>query len=444
VKDFTRPNKVMIVKKVWQNKKSDFNLNESDVYLTKRNSHTRKVKEIENSGESYVKSKLILTFSLKNKYPKLKGRLTLANRKVIECEVTGDTQFEKPLKRSVDVDTVKKQLGKIDNYPYDITQINVNYDGTLFIPISKLNELRRSLFEKLENEVINSYSHKLKKVTLTPAENDNSEENVNFSFYTNNLKHLKNLEGVKRVYLEIPPKDDSLILEDEKYNINYMVNFLKEAVELSIGKDYELIWKWPDITHDKLIRALNKVRGILNRMHCSLPIMSASFNGEYGPYSMNIANNYSINSLEGYKIVTLSVELNENDYEDIISHCSNPQKVEMLVQGSVELMKTRYSLLYGNETRRYENYLIDRNNNHYPIHKSISNEELIIFNDSELSLLDKINHLRDAGFMNFSIDGRYKDDDYYRIIDVYKEALNGNISKKELEKYSPKNTIANY
>lgn len=444
VKDFTRPNKVMIVKKVWQNKKSDFNLNESDVYLTKRNSLSKKVKEIENSGESYVKSKLILTFSLKNKYPKLKGRLTLANRKVIECEVTGDTQFEKPLKRSVDVDTVKKQLGKIDNYPYDITQINVNYDGTLFIPISKLNELRRNLFEKLENEVINSYSHKLKKVTLTPAENDNSVENVNFSFYTNNLKHLKNLEGVKRVYLEIPPNDDSLILDDEKYNINYMVSFLKEAVELSIGKDYELIWKWPDITHDKLIRALNKVRGILNRMHCSLPIMSASFNGEYGPYSMNIANNYSINSLEGYKIVTLSVELNENDYEDIISHCSNPQKVEMLVQGSVELMKTRYSLLYGNETRRYENYLIDRNNNHYPIHKSISNEELIIFNDSELSLLDKINHLRDIGFVNFSIDGRYKDDDYYRIIGVYKEALNGNISKKELEKYSPKNTIANY
>ena len=444
VKDFTRPNKVMIVKKVWQNKKSDFNLNESDVYLTKRNSLTRKVKEIENSGESYVKSKLILTFSLKNKYPKLKGRLTLANRKVIECEVTGDTQFEKPLKRSVDVDTVKKQLGKIDNYPYDITQINVNYDGTLFIPISKLNELRRNLFEKLENEVINSYSHKLKKVTLPPAENDNSSGNVNFSFYTNNLKHLNNLEGIKRVYLEIPPKDDSLILEDEKYNINYMVNFLKEAVELSIGKDYELIWKWPDITHDKLIRALNKVRGILNRMHCSLPIMSASFNGEYGPYSMNIANNYSINSLEGYKIVTLSVELNENDYEDIIAHCSNPQKVEMLVQGSVELMKTRYSLLYGNETKRYENYLIDRNNNHYPIHKSISNEELIIFNDSELSLLDKINHLKDIGFVNFSIDGRYKDDDYYRIIGVYKEALNGNISKKELEKYSPKNTIANY
>lgn len=444
VKDMTRKNKVMIIKKVWQNKKSDFNLNESEVYLTKRNSLAKKVKEIENSGESYVKSKLILTFSVKNMYPKLKGRLTLANRKVIEAEVVGNTQFEEPLKKSVSVETVKKQLSKIDNYPYDIIQTNINYDGTLFIPISKLNELRRDLFERLENEVINLYSNKTKKITLPNNENEIEPKETSFSFYTNNLKHLEEIEGVKRVYLEIPPQDDSLILEDEAYNISYMVNFLKEAAEISISKDYELIWKWPDITHDKLIRTLNKVRGILNKMHFPLPIMSANFNAEYGPYSMNISNSQSIDSLENYRILTLSVELNKRDYEDLIAHCKNPNKVELLVQGSVELMKTRYKLLYGNETKNYENYMIDRNNSHYPIHKSISNDELTIFNDSELSLLDKIKHLNDIGYCNFSIDGRYKDDNYYKIIDVYKEALKGNVDKKELEKYSRKNTTANF
>ena len=184
VKDMTRKNKVLIIKKVWQNKKSDFNLNESDVYLTKRNSLGKKVKEIENNGESYVKSKLILTFSLKNKYPKLKGRLTLANRKEIETEVIGNTAFEKPLKKSVSVETVKKQLSKVDNYPYDITQININYDGTLFIPISKLNELRRSLFEKLEDEVTNLYSNKNKRIVLHENENESKNEEVSFSFYT--------------------------------------------------------------------------------------------------------------------------------------------------------------------------------------------------------------------------------------------------------------------
>ena len=173
--------------------------------------------------------------------------------------------------------------------------------------------------------------------------------------------------------------------------------------------------------------------------------MSANFNAEYGPYSMNIANSCSAGSLENYKILTVSPELRKQDYEDIITSSQNPDKIEMLVQGSVELMKTRYPILYGNENKRnYENYLIDAKNNRYPIHKSISGEELIIFDGSELSLIEEINHLKNLGYTNFSIDGRYKDDNYYKVVNIYRQALNGNIDKKELEKYSPKNTVANY
>ena len=444
VKDLTRKNKVLIVKKVWQNKKADFNLNESEVYLTKKNNLNKKVKEIENNGASYIKSKLILTFSVKNNYPKLKATLTLANHKEITCEVIGNTPFEKPLKKNVSRDTVKKQLLKIDKYPFEITQININYDGTLFIPISKINELRRNLLEKLEKEVGNSYKHPYKKIKLNKKENNIKEHDINFSFYTNNLYHLKEITGVKRVYLEIPPKEDNLILNGEKYNLNYMINFIKNAVEISYGKDYKLIWKWPDIGHDKLIKALNKVRAILNKLNCPIPIMSNSFNGQYGSYSMNIANTQTINSLENYRILTISPELRKKDYEDIIKY-SNPEKIEILVQGHVELMKTRYPLLYGNEIKqKYKNHLIDEKHNYYPIHKSISNEELIIFSDEELSLIEKINYLKDIGYCNFAVDGRFMSDDYYKIIEIYKKALNGNINIKELEKYSLKNSIANY
>ena len=416
VKDFTRKDKVLIVKKVWQNKNADFNLNEADVYLTKRNSLTKTVKEIENKGTSYVKSKLILTFSLKNKFPNLKARLTLANHKTIECEVRGNTPFEKPLKKSVDVETVKKQLSKVDNYPFQITQININYDGTLFIPISKLNELRRNIFEKLEKEVSDLYKHESKKIKLDKKENEVNEFTPAISFYTNNLNHLKHLENVRRVYLEIPPEND-----------------------------YELIWKWPDITNDKLIKVLNKVRAILTKMHISLPVMTCNFNGEYGPYSMNITNTESIKSLENYKILTVSPELRKSDYEDIIKYCKTPQKLELLVQGSVELMKTRYSLLNKKELKNnYENYLVDWKGNEFAVHKSLSQEELIVFSDSELSLLDEINYLKKIGFCNFSIDGRYKEDDYYKITDIYNQAIKDKINKKELLKISPKNTIFNY
>ena len=449
IKDFARKDKVMIVKKVWQNKKSTFDLTDSNVYLTKRNNLSKKVKEIETKGKSFIKSKLTLTFSLKNKFPHLKGRLTLANRRQIECEIRGDTPFEKPLKKSVTSQTVEKQLAKTDSYPYEITQININYDGTLFIPISKLNELRRNLFEELKREAENSYKHEYKKITLTNEKIDHDENPISFSFYTNNLNHLKKIDNVRRVYLEIPPEHDDVdITGPNTPNINYMVNFIKEALEISYGKDYDIIWKWPDITHDKLIKTLNKVRGILNKMHYSLPIMTGNFNGEYGPYSMNITNTQSLESLENYRIITLSPELTKKDYEDIMNNAGNPQKIEMLVQGSVELMKSRYSILSKKEFKQIKNrnkfYLTDRKNNRYPIHKSISQEELEIFDDSDLSLINEINHLKKIGFCNFSIDGRWRDDEYYKMIDIYKQAIKGNINEKELLKYSPKNTLGNY
>ena len=423
IKDLSRKNKVLIIKKVRQNKKNDFDLTDSNVYLTKRNSLSKLVKEIENKGSSYVKSKLTLTFSLKNKYPHLKGRLTLANHKEVTYEVTGTAKFETPLKRNVDSETIKKQLSKLDNYPFQITQININYDGTLFIPIKEINKIRRELFEGLSEEINKLYENKKEKIKLSENNPKRSEE-INFSYYTNNLEDLSEINGVERVYLEIPQNN----------GINYMVNFLKEAIEIAYPKDYELIWKWPDIAHDDLISSLNKVRGILNKMNYPIEIMSNDFNGDYGPYSMNITNTQSINSLKNYKAVTISPELRKKDYEDIIRNCEDNSKIELLVQGSVELMKTRYGFKENADNKN----LIDTKNNAYPIHKMLSGEELIIFNSQDLSLIEEIRYLNSIGYVNFSIDGRFKNKDYIKMIDLYKEVLNDKINNKEIFKDSTK------
>ncbi len=415
VKDLTRKNKVLIIKKVRQNKKNNFKLENSDVYLTKRNSLTRKAKEIENSGSSFVKSKLILTFSLKNKYPKVKGRLTLANHREVTYEVVGTAKFETPLKRNVTGETIEKQLSKLDNYPFEITQINMNYDGSLFIPIKEINKIRRELFEGLESEIHKLYENKKEKINLRQIEMKRSDE-ISLSYYTNNLDDLKEIADVKRVYLEIPPND----------SINFMVNFLKQSIETAFNKDYELIWKWPDIAHDNLVKSLTKVKGILNKLNYPIKIMSNDFKGEYGPYSMNIANTESINSLKDYKIITISPELRKRDYEDMIKNCEDNSKIEILVQGSLELMKTRYGFK--------ENIKNASLNDEYPIRPSLSGEELIIFNNEDLSLIDEIGYLKSIGYVNFSIDGRYKNKDYIKMIDLYNDALNGNAKNKGIIK----------
>lgn len=429
IKDLSRENKVLIVKKVRQNKKNTFDLKDSTVYLTKRNSMSKFVKEIENNRTSYIKSKLILTFSVKNNYPHLKGRLTLANHMEVTGEVTGTHKFEKPLKRNVTGEMVEKQLSKLDSYPYQITQINMNYDGSLFIPIKEINKIRRELFEDLANEVYKSYQNEKEKINLKEKETKRSDE-ISLSYYTNNLDDLSEISNVRRVYLEIPPTD----------SINYMVNFLKKAVELSYGKNYELIWKWPDIAHDNLLKSLKKVRGILSKMNINLKVMSNNFKGQYGPYSMNITNTESVNALEKYEILTLSPELTKNDFKDILRDCEDNSKIEILVQGSVELMKTRYGFRENAENAK----LIDRKGNEYPLHKSLSGEELLIFNCEDLSLIDKVEELKSFGCINFSIDGRFRDNNYVNMIDIYSNALNGKIDSEKLIKISPKNSIANY
>ncbi len=430
IKDINRKDRVLIIKKVKQNKKHNFNLNDATAYLTKRNELTAKVKEIENKGDSFIKSKLLLTFSIKNKYPHLKGRLTLANKKEIECSAKGDVEFEKPLKRSVDGKTIKKQLLKVDKYPYEIVGVNINYDGTLFIPISEINKIRRKLFKKLENEVYSLYSNKKVKINLESENNSLKDSEYSLSYYTNNLKDLDKINGINRVYLEIPPENPSIINQTkEEYNINYMVSYLQKAIDISRTKDYELIWKWPDIAHDSLIKALGKVRGILNKLHYPIEIMNPDFNSSYGPYSMNITNNETINSLENYKILTLSPELNKQDLKNIMDNCKDNSKLEIIVQGSVELMKTRNRLFTKKEAKKLKNntddiFLIDKKNNKYPIHKSLSNEEIIISNSEDISLLKDIDYLKSIGLVNFAIDGRWRDENYLDMIKKYKTAIN--------------------
>lgn len=437
IKDINRENRVLIIKKVKQNKRISFDLENSTVYLSKRNKITKKTKEIENSGKSYVKSQLFMNFSLENNYPKLKGKLKLPNKKEIKSEVKGSIPFEKPLKRAVSRKTIEKQLSKLDKYPFILKNIAINYNGDLFIPIKELNNLRRNLFESLENKLINSYKHEVDSFELKPVKDKKINKNCSISYYTNKLEDLEKIKNVERVYLEIPPEYNK---KDSRINISYIVKFIEKALEISKDKNYKLIWKWPDIAHDNLLNSLNKAKGILKKLNYEIEIMSPNYNCEYGPYSLNITNSATVNSLKNYKIVTLSPELSKEDLANIMENCQENSKVEILVQGSVELMKSRNNIFKQNKNLK----LIDSKNNKYPIYNNLSNEEIIIFNSHDLSLLEEISYLKSINLVNFSIDGRWRDDNYLKMIEIYYNAINDEINKEELLKISSKNTKGNF
>ena len=273
------------------------------------------------------------------------------------------------------------------------------------------------------------YSNKKVKINLENEGNTLKTDQYSLSYYTNNLNDLDKINNVKRVYLEIPPEDPSVINQSRKeYNINYMVSYLQKAIDISRNRDYELIWKWPDIAHDNLIKVLGKVRGILNKLHYPIEIMSPDFTGQYGPYPMNVTNTQTIKSLENYKIITLSPELKKEDLKNILDNCNDNSKLEVIVQGSVELMKSRNRLFTKKESKKLKNntddiFLIDKKNKRYPIHKSLSNEEIIISNSEDISLLNDITYLKSIGLVNFAIDGRWRDENYLNKIQEYNTAI---------------------
>lgn len=443
LKDFNRENRILILKKVKENKKSNFNMNNALVYLNKRNMLSKKVDEIENNFKSYKKSNLSLTFIIKNNYPILKGEIN-----GLKAEVKGK-KVQEPIKRATNRENIKKQLIKLGNYPFILNKVNINYNNDKFIPISEINELRRNLLKKLEKKIINSYKNKKITPKYKKKKFHHKKRKSNLSFYTNNLNLLPLIHNVKRVYLEIPTKDNFIYNYGKpNINVNYMITFMEKAIKLAENKDYTLIWKWPDIAHDKLLKILQQVKGILNKKNIHIDIMSPNFNAKYGPYSLNITNSETIKSLNEYKLLTLSLELKKEDYDNIIKYVPEPSKLEILVQGNNELMKTRNKLLNIKESKKInsqnETFITNKNGEKLKIKENLSNEELIILNSKELSLIEEIPFLQSIGYSNFSIDGRWKNRSYLDMINIYNSAINGEINLKKLNKISNKNSKFNF
>ena len=79
----------------------------------------------------------------------------------------------------------------------------------------------------------------------------------------------------------------------------------------------------------------------------------------------------------------------------------------------------------------------------------MNEENIIILNSEEFSLINEIEYLKDIGFENFSIDARWKEMDYIKEIGmIYRksidEGLDMEISKEIIGKYCDKTSDGNF
>lgn len=308
---------------------------------------------------------------------------------------------------------IEKQISKTGNTPFYFEKLTTNIEGSPFVPIQELNELRRNGFSMLEAAILAPHRRTVSQVM-------HGEEPV----------HDKTKKSfVLNVSLEQPEVLETVLNEEHVTGI-YIDSGAFDAEQWEVvtqkchknGKSCFLTL--PHIYRDKAADYFNRQKetflqagfdGVVVRaweeielMNLWAPDMPMVF--DYGIYAMNKKAESMIGSMAtGRKLrFTLPVELNSKELEEI--GCVSK---ELIVYGHIPVMVTAQCMRWTLEacTRQPETLLMrDRMGKDFPVKNMCRFCYNTVYNCSPLSLLQDRNmierlapsHLR----LNFTIEGR--------------------------------------
>lgn len=312
-------------------------------------------------------------------------------------ELTSDILVQKSISTPITEDRIKECLERSGNTPFEVTNIEINMDNEIFIPISKLNELRREALDKLkilrENKKIDYVEKTFKEETI------NKEVTNKLSVLVRTKEQLKaardlNVENI--IVLNKEMMENDLIYRIPRDTLNYNYDYKKLLVT-----DYA---------------SLDKYRN------------------QISDYYLNVTNHYTLDYVSKYAdLVTLSVECNKDNLNDIMKHYHSNINIEVLIYGNIELMLMKYCPLNKilnkdkvcsicKNNNKY--YLKDRNKKLYRIINNRDTHSTTILNTNKTDLIDDISYFKRIGITNYRIE--LLDEDYNetkKIIERVKEQL---------------------
>ena len=382
-------------------------------------------------------------------------------------------KMEKAIKRPLNRDQIENQLKKTGKTPFILKNVFIEYSEDLFAPISKLNQFRREFLEKAELKLLSTYKpseSKIKEAENLYEEFKNSISHANEQFeepekysrnmvlavYANSLETVKgSLEGgAKRIYFEPNPdkvfKDISTIKNsngslkyvDEDYSAEISSKFSK-AEKLCDTYNAELIWKWPQITHDDQLNLYYKFLES-SPVHDFNEIMvdglgAAEWVKQISPQfklsgsaGLNIWNKNSVLILSKlFDTLTPSAELSKEDLRTVIwdSRLDGMKKrFELVVQGNVDTLISKdclLSIVSEKDNVKMNGFwgIQDGKKRIFPIKIDYEGHTHIL-NSVELCLVDHLPEISQIGVAGVVVDVRNKTYDYAKdMVSIYRKGL---------------------
>ncbi len=325
--------------------------------------------------------------------------------------VTGSLIPEEALNRPLTEERVLTQMTKTGQTPFEFANVSVFIDEKLSIPISEINNIRRSALEQLELKRAARYSRKLS--------DDFDEKEKSVVYFPGNDRNKDKKLLISACIYKFNDRIDYGSLEIDRLYIPFNLLLSKKASEiLSTLKSKEVYLHIPSITrgnYDKLIQErLSEfidlgIDGLLvgNIGHLNKDKYPSKLN-IMGDYSLNCFNSSSLKQLAqlGVNGVTLSFELTVNQIRNLPNIPGFTK--EAVVYGRIPLMTSEYcpvgSIAGGFDSKtkcsiaceKGEYYLKDRIGAQFPVVCDRLDCRSTVFNSNVLLLEENIGKIKEA------------------------------------------------
>lgn len=353
---------------------------------------------------------------------------------------TGAGIVQTALKQPMSKERIEKQLAKTGNTPYRFEHLEVDTEGSPFVPVQELNELRRTAFEQLTEEILRPYRRELQRQETyendlaqlesasehaISSENEGVSEHAIVSKREDASRHEdaskhEDVDCRKSQYMihasVEQPSQFEAVLSNSAVRAVYL-----DSAEFEAKKWYELssrchetgkkcLLVMPHIFRDNsrkyfkdnleslrtagfdglVIRAWEEIE-LVAEWKLSVPLVM-----DYGIYTMNhLAEKFVQDMAPDTRMrFTLPVELNGRELEKLIAGCESEGKKgfdhELLVYGTVPVMVSAQCIrktVEGCSKCPEYLYLRDRKKKVFPVRNKCRFCYNTIYNSSPLSLL---------------------------------------------------------
>ncbi|MHB1654421.1 MAG: DUF3656 domain-containing U32 family peptidase [Desulfitobacteriaceae bacterium] len=330
------------------------------------------------------------------------------------------------LKRPITEDYLRQQLGRLGTTPYYLDKLELSLEGSVMLPVSDLNDMRRRAVEGLlasnapKLEVSSQEYHRRTERWLQRLKKERQSAAV--QAVPRVSVAVSDLDGVKAA---LGAGARRILLGGEQWRSRqgFSLKDIRVGIELCQRVGAESVWRLPRILNEEQStrwqKALQEVvqwerRPILMIANLGELQLIREIDPDWSvatDYSLNVFNEASISYFlnQKAKLITLSPELH---HEQLKSLAAWP-KVELLVFGDLEMMVSEYcpvgATLGGKRGEICSRpclaepyYLRDRMNYDFPVETDVDCR-MHLFNVKCLNLYSELGHIAGLGIKNIRL-----------------------------------------